>query len=114
MSPKDCVHIRNWRTIRLRYWAFWKIALTISRKYCTSYPMALFLVFFTLYVSSGMVSGGALFHTTFGLDYRTRLFVVTRVVAAYTLFSSFLAVMLTKIEGVTTERLDELTAKMKE
>ncbi|WP_102347577.1 sodium/proline symporter PutP [Bacillus sp. Marseille-P3661] len=50
------------------------------------------LVFFTFYVSSGMVSGGVLFQSTFGLEYRTGLFVITAVVVAYTLFGGFLAV----------------------
>lgn len=59
------------------------------------------LVFFTFYVSSGMVSGGVLFNTTFGLDYRTGLFVVTGIVVAYTLFGGFLAVSWTDfVQGI--------------
>lgn len=50
------------------------------------------IVFFTFYVSSGIVSGGVLFETTFNLDYHTGLWIVTAVVVAYTLFGGFLAV----------------------
>ncbi|GED12474.1 sodium/proline symporter PutP [Aneurinibacillus migulanus] len=50
------------------------------------------LVFFTLYTTAGMVSGGRLFESSFHLDYRIGLFVTAGVVVAYTLFGGFLAV----------------------
>ncbi len=50
------------------------------------------MIFFTFYVSSGMVSGGVLFQSTFGLDYHSGLIIVSLVVIAYTLFGGFLAV----------------------
>jgi sodium/proline symporter len=50
------------------------------------------IVFFTFYVSSGMVSGGILFENTFNLDYKIGLWIVAGVVLAYTLFGGFLAV----------------------
>lgn len=53
------------------------------------------LVFFTFYVSSGMVSGGKFFESSFGYDYHTGLLVVSAVVVAYTLFGGFLAVSYT-------------------
>ncbi len=53
------------------------------------------LVFFTFYVSSGMVSGGKFFDSSFGYDYHTGLLIVTAVVVAYTLFGGFLAVSYT-------------------
>ncbi|GGH73669.1 sodium/proline symporter [Pullulanibacillus pueri] len=53
------------------------------------------LVFFTLYVSSGMVSGGTLFESAFGLNYTTGLLVTVAVVVCYTLFGGFLAVSMT-------------------
>lgn len=53
------------------------------------------IIFFTLYTSAGMVSGGTLFKSAFGLDYRIGLFVTAGVVVAYTLFGGFLAVSLT-------------------
>lgn len=50
------------------------------------------IIFFTFYVSSGMVSGGVLFESTFNLDYQAGLWIITAVVIAYTLFGGFLAV----------------------
>ena len=60
------------------------------------------LVFFTFYVSSGMVSGGKFFDSSFGYDYHTGLLIVSGVVVAYTLFGGFLAVSYTDfIQGLT-------------
>lgn len=53
------------------------------------------IVFFTFYVSSGIVSGGILFQTTFGMSYHTGIWLITAVIVAYTLFGGFLAVSLT-------------------
>ncbi|MDO5710684.1 MAG: sodium/proline symporter PutP [Micrococcales bacterium] len=53
------------------------------------------LVFFTFYVSSGMVAGGVFFESSFGMDYRTGMLVVVAVTVAYTLFGGFLAVSYT-------------------
>ena len=53
------------------------------------------LVFFTFYVSSGMVSGGKFFESSFGFDYHTGLIVVSLVTVGYTLFGGFLAVSYT-------------------
>ncbi|WNS81004.1 sodium/proline symporter PutP [Domibacillus sp. DTU_2020_1001157_1_SI_ALB_TIR_016] len=50
------------------------------------------IVFFTFYVSSGIVSGGVLFETSFGVDYKVGLWIIAGVVVAYTLFGGFLAV----------------------
>lgn len=59
------------------------------------------LIFFTFYVSSGMVSGGVLFHSILNLDYRVGLWVITGVVVAYTLFGGFLAVSWTDfVQGI--------------
>lgn len=55
----------------------------------------LILVFFTLYTSSGMVAGGKLFESAFGMDYMTGLFVTSLVVVLYTFLGGFLAVSLT-------------------
>ncbi|WP_110928548.1 sodium/proline symporter PutP [Bacillus massiliglaciei] len=58
-------------------------------------------IFFTLYTSAGMVSGGTLFESAFGLDYQTGLYVTAAVVIAYTLFGGFLAVSLTDfVQGI--------------
>lgn len=56
---------------------------------------AVILVFFTFYVSSGMVSGGVFFENSFGVSYHTGLLIVGGVTVAYTLFGGFLAVSYT-------------------
>jgi SSS family solute:Na+ symporter/sodium/proline symporter len=53
------------------------------------------IVFFTLYTSSGIVAGGKLFESSFGLDYEVGLYVTAGVVVLYTMFGGFLAVSLT-------------------
>lgn len=53
------------------------------------------LLFFTLYTSAGMVSGGRLFEFAFGLDYTTGLLITSLVVVLYTFLGGFLAVSLT-------------------
>jgi SSS family solute:Na+ symporter/sodium/proline symporter len=53
------------------------------------------VVFFTLYTSSGIVAGGKLFESSFGLHYEIGLYVTAGVVVAYTFFGGFLAVSLT-------------------
>ena len=53
------------------------------------------VVFFTLYTSSGVVAGGKLFETSFGLTYETGLYVTAGVVVAYTLVGGFMAVSMT-------------------
>ena len=56
---------------------------------------SIILLFFTFYVSSGMVAGGVFFESSFGAGYHTGMLVVTGVVVAYTLFGGFLAVSYT-------------------
>lgn len=53
------------------------------------------IIFFTLYTSAGIVSGGKLFETAFGADYELGLWLTAGVVVTYTLFGGFLAVSLT-------------------
>lgn len=53
------------------------------------------VLFFTLYTSAGMVSGGKLFESAFGADYALGLWLTAGVVVIYTLFGGFLAVSLT-------------------
>ncbi|MBQ0147885.1 MAG: sodium/proline symporter PutP [Flavobacteriaceae bacterium] len=55
----------------------------------------LILIFFTLYTSSGMVAGGKLFESAFGLNYMTGLLLTSFVVVVYTFLGGFLAVSLT-------------------
>jgi SSS family solute:Na+ symporter/sodium/proline symporter len=53
------------------------------------------ILFFTLYTSAGIVSGGKLFESAFGADYALGLWITAGVVVVYTLFGGFLAVSLT-------------------
>ncbi|WP_251517426.1 MULTISPECIES: sodium/proline symporter PutP [Staphylococcus] len=53
------------------------------------------VVFFTLYTHSGMVSGGKLFDSAFGLDYHLGLILVSVIVILYTFFGGYLAVSIT-------------------
>jgi sodium/proline symporter len=53
------------------------------------------VVFFTIYTSAGIVAGGKLFETSFGLSYELGLIITASVVVAYTMFGGFLAVSLT-------------------
>ncbi|WP_066295685.1 sodium/proline symporter PutP [Bacillus sp. FJAT-29937] len=59
------------------------------------------LIFFTFYVSSGMVAGAVFFKSSFGTSYHTGLLIVGGVTVAYTLFGGFLAVSYTDfIQGL--------------
>lgn len=53
------------------------------------------IIFFTVYTSSGVVGGGKLFESSFGLSYELGLYATAGVVVLYTLFGGFLAVSLT-------------------
>ena len=53
------------------------------------------VVFFTLYTHSGMVSGGVLFESAFGLNYHFGMLLVAIIVIVYTFFGGYLAVSLT-------------------
>ena len=55
------------------------------------------LLFFLFYTSSGLVAGGKLFETVFGLDYRIAVVVGTLFVVSYTLSGGFLAVSWTDV-----------------
>ena len=55
------------------------------------------LVFFTLYISSGMVAGGVFFEESFGSSYITGMIVVTGITLLYTLFGGFLGASLTDV-----------------
>jgi len=59
------------------------------------------LVFFTFYVSSGMVAGGKFFNASFGMDYRLGMVLVAGIVVVYTLVGGFLAVSYTDmVQGI--------------
>lgn len=55
------------------------------------------LLFFLFYTSSGLVAGGKLFETVFGLNYSTAVIIGTVCVVSYTLFGGFLAVSWTDL-----------------
>ena len=55
------------------------------------------LLFFLFYTSSGLVAGGKLFETVFGLDYTWAVIIGTVCIISYTLFGGFLAVSWTDL-----------------
>ncbi|MGM1018218.1 MAG: sodium/proline symporter PutP [Actinomycetota bacterium] len=55
------------------------------------------LVFFTLYISAGMVAGGVFFESSFNSDYLTGMLIVGGVTLAYTLFGGFLGASFTDV-----------------
>ncbi len=55
------------------------------------------LLFFLFYTSSGLVAGGKLFETVFGIDYSVAVVIGTICVVSYTLFGGFLAVSWTDL-----------------
>lgn len=58
-------------------------------------------VFFTFYVSSGMVAGGAFFETSFGMNYHLGMVLIAATTVLYTLVGGFLAVSWTDVvQGV--------------
>ncbi|MBZ8177049.1 sodium/proline symporter PutP [Corynebacterium poyangense] len=63
-----------------------------SLRICAAF---IIILFFTFYVSSGMVSGGRYFEATFGGDYLTGMLIVAAVTVGYTFVGGFLAVSYT-------------------
>ena len=55
------------------------------------------LVFFTFYVSSGMVAGGVFFEASFGTRYLFGMLLVAGITLTYTLFGGFLGASLTDV-----------------
>ncbi|MGB3699284.1 MAG: sodium/proline symporter PutP [Gordonia sp. (in: high G+C Gram-positive bacteria)] len=55
------------------------------------------LVFFTFYVSSGMVASGKFFDSSFGVDYTVGMLIVAGITMLYTLFGGFLGASLTDV-----------------
>ncbi|MDI3331731.1 MAG: sodium/proline symporter PutP [Micrococcus sp.] len=55
------------------------------------------LVYFTFYVSSGMVSGGKFFESSFGSSYLAGMLLVAGITIVYTLFGGFLGASLTDV-----------------
>ncbi|WP_026919219.1 sodium/proline symporter PutP [Gordonia shandongensis] len=55
------------------------------------------LVFFTFYVSSGMVASGKFFESSFGVNYTVGMLIVAAITMIYTLFGGFLGASLTDV-----------------
>jgi sodium/proline symporter len=55
------------------------------------------LIFFTVYVASGLTAGAKLFEATFNLDYQWALWAGALVIVSYTFFGGFLAVSWTDV-----------------
>ncbi|MEJ1922436.1 sodium/proline symporter PutP [Microbacterium sp. KHB019] len=55
------------------------------------------LVFFTLYISSGMVAGGVFFESSFNSDYLLGMLLVAGITLLYTLFGGFLGASFTDV-----------------
>jgi sodium/proline symporter len=53
------------------------------------------ILFFTLYTTSGVVAGGKLFESSFGLSFQLGIFITAGVVVTYTFFGGFTAVSIT-------------------
>ena len=99
----------NWRITarRLRTYSVMTEALTLpeylSRRFqdhsrLIGIVSAFFiLLFFLFYTSSGLVAGGKLFETVFGLDGSTAAVIATLCILSYTLFGGFLAVCWTDV-----------------
>lgn len=59
------------------------------------------LLFFTLYIASGLVAGAVLFKNSFGMDYETALFVGSFVIVSYTFLGGYNAVSWTDfVQGI--------------
>lgn len=100
----------NWRFVAPRLRAYSEIssnAITIPSFFAkrlkgNSRPLRIaaalvILVFFTFYVSSGMVAAGKFFESSFDWPYLTGLLVVAAITLGYTLFGGFLGATLTDV-----------------
>ncbi|SHJ79808.1 sodium/proline symporter PutP [Tepidibacter formicigenes] len=95
----------NWKLIAKRLRQYTKVAgdsITLSvyfenrfrdkSKILRTVSAIFILIFFILYTSSGLVAGGKLFNTVFGMPYIIALTVGTIVVISYTFLGGFMAV----------------------
>ncbi|MGB6125922.1 MAG: sodium/proline symporter PutP [Gordonia sp. (in: high G+C Gram-positive bacteria)] len=100
----------NWKTVAPRLRAYTEVAgdsITIPSFFETrlrdnSHILriacgAIILVFFTFYVSSGMVASGKFFDSSFGVNYTVGLLIVAGITMLYTLFGGFLGASLTDV-----------------
>lgn len=100
----------NWKLVAPRLRAYTEIAnnsITVpsffeNRLHDKSHLLriissVIILIFFTLYVSSGMVAGGVFFEDSFGMEYLAGMGLVVVITLAYTLFGGFLGASFTDV-----------------
>ncbi|AQQ14989.1 Sodium/proline symporter [Corynebacterium glaucum] len=100
----------NWKLVAPRLRAYTEVAndsITLpsffeNRTHDTSRVLrvaaaVIIIFFFTFYVSSGMVSGGRYYESTFGGDYLTGMLIVGSITVLYTFIGGFLAVSYTDV-----------------
>jgi sodium/proline symporter len=104
----------NWKVTAPRLRAYTEIAgnsLTLSDFFTNRFAdksgmlraisAAVIIVFFTVYVASGMTAGAKLFESSFEMDYQTALWLGAIVIVSYTFVGGFLAVSWTDvIQGI--------------
>ncbi|TFC83095.1 sodium/proline symporter PutP [Cryobacterium cheniae] len=77
--------------------SFFENRLKDTSRLLRSVSGVIILVFFTFYVSSGMVAGGVFFENSFGSTFLTGMLIVAGVTLLYTLFGGFLGATLTDV-----------------
>ncbi|MDO4822492.1 MAG: sodium/proline symporter PutP [Rothia sp. (in: high G+C Gram-positive bacteria)] len=77
--------------------SFFHNRLRDSRGIIRIFAALVILIFFTFYVSSGMVAGGVFFQSSFGGNYHTGMLLVAGITVAYTLFGGFLGATYTDV-----------------
>ncbi len=100
----------NWKFVAPRLRAYTEVAnnsITVpsffeNRLHDKSHALriissVIILVFFTLYVSSGMVAGGVFFEESFNMDYFAGMALVVAITLGYTLFGGFLGASFTDV-----------------
>lgn len=99
----------NWQIVarRLRVYSYETDSLTVPGFFAARFhdqghllrlvSAGFILLFFLFYTSSGLVAGGKLFETVFGLDYKIAVIAGALAVISYTLFGGFLAVSWTDL-----------------
>lgn len=75
--------------------SFFENRFYVKAKYLRLLSSLFILVFFTMYVSCGILAGGILFEDAFGLNYNLGVVLIAGVVMFYTLLGGFSAVSLT-------------------
>jgi sodium/proline symporter len=100
----------NWKITAPRLRAYTEIAgnsLTLSDFFTNRFAdqsgmlraisAAVIIIFFTVYVASGMTAGAKLFESSFEMDYQTALWLGAVVIVSYTFVGGFLAVSWTDV-----------------